>query len=351
MSVFDEIEKQKKELEAIKKKKKRNKEQKRVDYDKISNLYLQGVSQSNIAKIVGLSQSQVANDLEAVRQIWIKETIIEIDAIKAEQLKKIDWLEQEYRQAWEKSKRIRQVKTKRGGLANNTPTGRGQFEIIEEEDLGDTRYGQRIEWCIMERLKITGGYAPKKIAETDPTGTKEAGTTAREEVLAWLDQQAAKLSGTSQKQLQPANLAETMENKDYIDAEEVPPEIAEEKIKVTYKLLGETKGFLCLLCEKISWLPQDFANRYCKNCNLFHEDLDQKEQDEEDAKQVNPEDLNLNNPANSVMEENPEILVGGEAQHEIKHNPKHDINMSRKMDEASRMTNFGFKDGILRRGR
>ncbi len=351
MSVFDEIEKQKKELEAIKKKKKRNKLQKQSDYNRISEYYIDGVNQATIAKIMGLSQSQVSNDLEAIRQSWVKETSLEIDVAKAERIKDLEKMKKEAWEAWEKSKRTRQVKTKRGGLANNTPTGRGQFEIIEEEDLGDIRYFQMYMQCHTELCKLYGLYAPNKIAQTDVTGTKDAITAAaaRDEVLSWLDQQAAKLSGTPQKQLQPANLAETMENKDYIDAEEIPPE--EENIKVTYKLLGETKGFLCLLCEKISWLPQDFANRYCKTCNLFHEDLDQKEQDEEDAKQVNPEDLNLNNPANTVMEENPEISVGGEAQYEIKHNPKHDINMSRKMDEASRMTNFGFKDGILRRGR
>lgn len=351
MSVFDEIERQKTELESFKKKKKRNKLQKQADYNKISEYYIEGVNQATIAKIMGLSQSQVSNDLEAIRQGWVKETSLEIDVAKAERIKDLEKMKKEAWEAWEKSKRTRQVKTKRGGLANNTPTGRGQFEIIEEEDLGDIRYFQMYMQCHTELCKLYGLYAPNKIAQTDVTGTKDATTAAaaRDEVLSWLDQQAAKLSGTPQKQLQPANLAETMENKDYIDAEEIPDEPKEEKI--TFEIIGNGKGMVCMLCDKVTWKPQEVARRYCSKCNLEHEDLDQKEQDEEDSKQVNPEDLNLNNPANSVMEENPEISVGGQAQHEIKHNQKHDINMSRKMDETSRMTNFGFKDGILKRGR
>lgn len=232
-------------MRANKQTRRRNKTEKEFHYTKITELYFDGHSQASIAKVIGISASQVAKDLEAVRNRWVEETNIAIDVIKAEQLKKIDWMEKEYRECWEASKkRVKTVSIKRGGIANNTPTGKGQFEISEEEEIGDTRFLDGIKWCISERLKITGGYAPKKIAETDPTGTKSANANAREEILALIDDIGSKMRTSQQiaEASQPQNFLEA--KKDYVDgiliedAPEEEPVVSEEMSELIRAKIG-----------------------------------------------------------------------------------------------------------------
>lgn len=223
-------------VKVVKKTKARDKTLKESHYVQIKKFYFEGLPQSEIAKILGISPSQVAKDLEVIRQRWVHETILDIDVIKAEQLKRIDSLEQEYRRCFERSKRVKVVKTQRGGVFANNPTGNGEFEIIEEEEIGDPKYLQGIQWCISERSKITGAYAPKKIAETDPTGTKEAGSVAREEILSMLADIKSKATSLpsavpQQLQLSPAK------PEDYIDAELVEDGAEEDTSKATLELI------------------------------------------------------------------------------------------------------------------
>lgn len=199
-----------------KKKAPRNKLQREAHYAVITELYLQGKSQNHIAKVIGISQPQVAQDIEKIRKRWATENIDRNEEIKLEQLKKIDLIEAEAWDCWHKSKRTRVSKVKRGGIKNNLPTGSGQFETMEEEELGDTRYLSEIRWCITERLKIIGGYAAFKVAATDPTGTKEAGQVSREEITSWLDNIAYNLSLSIEKTPAKQNLG------DYVDGLELP---------------------------------------------------------------------------------------------------------------------------------
>jgi len=346
MSTIEKIEGSLEETNSKKKKIKRNKHQREADRKKISDLYLEGESQYAIAQKLNLSQSQVSVELSLVRKQWVEETNIQIDEVKAEKLKELEWAKQEFRKAWEKSKRIKKVSTKRGrfgsavaaGVTGSpTPT---TFELLEEEELGDKKYMDGFLQCISEELKITGGYAPKKIAETDPTGKHEAGQFAREEALRLLEDIASKIE--KPKELPPAP--------DYIDVaedehlEEV--EDQESEVKVTYKLIGETKGFLCLICEKISWKEIDFQNKFCSNCNLYHENTDLEVVDEENVS-LDPSKLNLYD-FKTETDEVIQVQVAGTLPDEITPLSK-DSKTASKLNKMANTINFGIDNKILRK--
>lgn len=334
MTIVDDIDKDFKNLNSQKKKKRRNRHEKASHLAKISEYYLDGMSQSNIAKIIGISQPQVSQDLELVRQQWMKETIIDIDIIKAEQLKKIDKIEREMWACWEKSKRIKKSKVTRGRIFQQTGATPGSFELFEEEELGDTKFMDKIQWCISERLKITGGYAAKKI-EADVSGKVEINNIAREEILAMI---AAK---EKPKELPPVQDLP----KNYIDAEVVADEesktIRSENGEKTYELLGQTKGFLCLKCNTTSWKEIDFSNRYCANCNVYHEDRF-KDHNSDGSFIISPSEMRLDTFLNAV-EHTPKVSVEGSAQEALT-GRRQDFKITNEMDKMSKMTNFGFQE-------
>ena len=72
---------------------------------RVSDLYLQGVPQFRIAELVRVAPSQVSYDLKILRQRWREVNLSNIDDIITDQLVKLDRMEAELWDAWERSKR------------------------------------------------------------------------------------------------------------------------------------------------------------------------------------------------------------------------------------------------------
>ena len=68
----------------------------------ISNLYMKGWLQSDIANELGISDATVSRDLRTLYKRWERSSLVDIDSKKAEELAKIDHLEREYWEAWER---------------------------------------------------------------------------------------------------------------------------------------------------------------------------------------------------------------------------------------------------------
>ena len=83
--------------------KRRSKSKIERDRRLISDLYLQGCLQVDIAEQVNVSQATVSRDLAALQEEWHHSTLIDIDAKKSEELAKVDRLEREYWRAWQRS--------------------------------------------------------------------------------------------------------------------------------------------------------------------------------------------------------------------------------------------------------
>ena len=128
----------------------RSPDQIRQDRAEVARLYLEGWTQAGIGAQLGLSRQQIGYDLGAVRQEWLRSSLVDFNAKKAEELAKVDQLEREYWSAWEASKKGRQANT--------------------AEQAGDPRYLAGVERCIEQRCKLLGLHAPTEARLTGQGG-------------------------------------------------------------------------------------------------------------------------------------------------------------------------------------
>ena len=148
---------------------KRTKPQIEKDEILISNLYLKGYSYRAIAKVFkedkdrkySLSHVQIGEDIKRMLSEWKADRETNIDEWVNIELEKIAKLEQEYWEAWEKSKTdYTKVKHKTG----RNYLGESEEKTIEESImLGDPRFLAGIERCIQKRCDLLGLDKPKEL--------------------------------------------------------------------------------------------------------------------------------------------------------------------------------------------
>ena len=132
--------------------------------EQVSALYLQGLSQMKIAAEVGVSQRCVSGDLKAIQEIWLASALQDFNALRAQQLAKIDQVEYEYWQAWQRSKEqsVRKMTEQKGETKH--------AQVTIEDSYGDPRFLQGIERCIDQRCKLLGLHAPVRTEMSGPNG-------------------------------------------------------------------------------------------------------------------------------------------------------------------------------------
>jgi len=133
----------------------------------VAALYLAGKYQSEIARLIGISQQQVSHDLQAVHRAWLASSLRDFDAAKAQELAKIDAAEREYWAAWERSQQPREVTTTReaDGDAPRTETSRRR-----EHPVGDPRFLDGVLKCIEKRCDMLGLSTATEAAKAVSTG-------------------------------------------------------------------------------------------------------------------------------------------------------------------------------------
>lgn len=161
------------------------------DQETISELYLKGWQQSVIADFltdlaksrkpkIKYSVAMVKYDLKIIRDGWLESSVRDFDAVKAEQLAKLDQLEIEAWEQWRRScgdynRRVTEEKN-----ATMTPGTNTRKETGEQ--YGDPRYMNVILSIIERRCKMLGLDAPQKVAPTDPTGQHSWRGASMEEI-------------------------------------------------------------------------------------------------------------------------------------------------------------------------
>jgi hypothetical protein len=142
---------------------------------RVAELFLAGRTQYEIAEEVKVTQTTVSRDLSAIREDWMARASSDFAERRAEELAKIDRLELEYLDGWQRSKQIREKthtrkKSRPSGrtTVNGAPIMEESLEagVAKEQDVGDPRYLEGVRWCISERCRIIGLYAPKNIDMT-----------------------------------------------------------------------------------------------------------------------------------------------------------------------------------------
>jgi hypothetical protein len=131
---------------------------------KISKLYLQGMTQSEIAATVNLNQSTISRLLDELSQDWLVEGVYNFNEAKQDQLHKINALEVTYWDAWNRSIGIKKeyIVTDKILMSQGGPIPAEDKRVKTWKEVGATQYLDGIKWCIEQRCKILGLYAPTK---------------------------------------------------------------------------------------------------------------------------------------------------------------------------------------------
>lgn len=141
-----------------------------ADRAKIARWYVTGIAQNEMARRLDISHTTVASDVEVIREEWRRSARLDWNEYTAVQLARIDALEQTYWEAWYRSMEEREETIKE---ARQTPRGMiqgGRTKIVRP--IGDKDFLSGVQWCIAERNKMLGLYAPSKLAPTTPGGDK-----------------------------------------------------------------------------------------------------------------------------------------------------------------------------------
>lgn len=118
--------------------------------------YLRGEMQSEIARSFGVSQQQISQDLKAIRVAWLASAIRDFDALKAQELAKIDQVEREYWLAWARSQENKEIEFEEKGPKGLRSGSRSEGQA------GNPAFLEGILKCIDRRCQILGLDAPKR---------------------------------------------------------------------------------------------------------------------------------------------------------------------------------------------
>jgi len=136
----------------------------------VSEMYLRGITQWEIAAQLNCAQSTVSTDLKVLRKEWLASATMATGERIAQELAKIDKIEITYWEGWERScKDAERVTTKEeivpvsivDGHATDTASVPTERNSIVEGQSGDPRFLEGIRWCISKRLEVLD-CMPKK---------------------------------------------------------------------------------------------------------------------------------------------------------------------------------------------
>jgi transposase len=132
----------------------------------ISEMYLAGKNQYEIAEEIGVSQATVSRDLKAIQKQWMKQTTFNLDRQKGAELARLDKLEAEYWKSWRDSRTYRKETIR---LGNGTTE-----DILHDVGYGltggNSKFLDGVHKCIEQRCKILGLNAPAKKEITGADG-------------------------------------------------------------------------------------------------------------------------------------------------------------------------------------
>ena len=131
----------------------------------VAQLYLHCTTQHDIAHQLRISQTTVSSDLKAVHKQWRESTVHDLDAAKQLELRRLDLLERQAWQAWQRSQQPLEETRVQTDSSNKKRAEKSVKQVH-----GDPRYLEVILKCSASRRALMGLDAPAKIAPTTPDG-------------------------------------------------------------------------------------------------------------------------------------------------------------------------------------
>jgi hypothetical protein len=148
--------------------------------ERVARLYVAGKSQRAIALIVGVSQPTISNDLEEVRKQWLSDAKMNFAERQAKELAKIDAVEAEAWEAWDRSKAEETgepIPAFEGEPGEEPQAGGKKIRARFQDFPGRERFLALVLRCVETRCKMLGLNAPdalnltgevRKILALDP---------------------------------------------------------------------------------------------------------------------------------------------------------------------------------------
>jgi predicted XRE-type DNA-binding protein len=145
--------------------------QREEDLVQITRLYLQGRTQRDIAEVVGVSQGQVNHDLKLIQQRWRESSIMDMNEAKQKELARIDEVEIQFWEAWERSKNERtRARQESDGKSKDGKPNVVRATMEKEQRDGNPAFLAGVMSCIERRCKLLGLDAPAKAELTGKDG-------------------------------------------------------------------------------------------------------------------------------------------------------------------------------------
>jgi hypothetical protein len=116
----------------------------------IADMYLKGRTQMEIAGQLAVSQMTVSRDLAIVEAEWRKESIIEFERSRLRELQKLELVEREAWDAWQRSQNPASAATITDGK-----TGQHSRKSLKHQ-YGDPRFLDQVNKCITQRCILLG---------------------------------------------------------------------------------------------------------------------------------------------------------------------------------------------------
>jgi hypothetical protein len=132
---------------------------------RVAGMYLQGLSQWEIGRRLGVTQQCIAKDVFALEKEWLASAVVDIDAAKAKELARIDRLERVAWAAWRRSCQQKERSTTRmeRKLDEDTQKAKAVTSKATEARDGNADYLKRVEWCISKRCELLKLNPPQRL--------------------------------------------------------------------------------------------------------------------------------------------------------------------------------------------
>jgi len=139
----------------------------------IAELYVKGYTQADIAEELSkardysIGRTQIWKDIQLIHKRWMEAYILPVNELKVRELARLDRLENEYWDAWERSKRditsLRQDTIRDRSPSGSETYNRNKTILKKDERDGSVAFLQGIERCIDKRCQILGLDAAKSV--------------------------------------------------------------------------------------------------------------------------------------------------------------------------------------------
>jgi AcrR family transcriptional regulator len=139
---------------------------------RVAELYELGRTMMQIAAEVGVTVGTVSRDVKAIHQEFLDRAVGRREEMLARELVRIDWVERQAIKAWFKSMEDDEIELARQD-DTDTADGKRVRQVAQHTSKrrdGNPKFLERVGWCVEQRMKAFGLYAPEKLLHANHRG-------------------------------------------------------------------------------------------------------------------------------------------------------------------------------------